>query len=492
MIFLYEECGELAPYITLSHCWGRISMMKTTKANYNQRRAGMRLSQFPATFQDTIQIARALHIQYVWIDSLCIFQDDQLDWEEQSALMATIYSNCYLNLAATHSPNSNGGLFLERWIPSFDAELGSERHSITSHPVLFQGAANIFVRRSFVNAHIDMLISDGGDRLYSVDESAPLVTRAWAYQERLLSPRAINFHSAELTWDCGGSGGFCFDCECGHLKTQSFALEDFNVLDKERFVGESASAVTKEEALITWLDIVVHFSKLRLTFTQDRLPAIAGIAKRAANIIQSGYLAGLWEADIARGLVWRADYAPEEGHYLENIADVGTRADPYRAPTWSWASIDLNADRACSKWISYQFAYDTATVGAFCVDGRFKVLGYECDTAGANVYGCVTGGHLFVKGAVIVMTFTYDRFYDMAEHGDGSYYFDFNIFEKGHAYIPEGDNIIVLLVGGQGQNCIAILLVAAKKELGKYERVGIAGMEEKDFKLAEEMVIDIV
>lgn len=149
----------------------------------------MQLSQFPAMFQDTIQIARALHIQYVWIDSLCIFQDDQLDWEEQSALMATIYSNCYLNLAATYSPNSNGGLFLERWIPSFDAELGSERHSITLHPVLFQdstmgGAANIFVRQSLVNAHIDMLISDGGDRLYSVVESAPLVTRSWAYQER--------------------------------------------------------------------------------------------------------------------------------------------------------------------------------------------------------------------------------------------------------------------------------------------------------------------
>jgi hypothetical protein len=472
-------------------------MMKTTKANYNQRRAGMSLSQFPATFQDAIQMTRALHVQYLWIDSLCIVQDNKLDWEEQSALMATIYSNCYLNLAATHSPNSNGGLFFERWIPSFDAELGPERHSITSHPVLFQdnttgGAANIFVRRSLANAHIDMLITDGGDRLYSVVESAPLVTRAWAYQERLLSPRTINFHSAELTWDCGGSRGFSFDCECGQLKTQSFELGDFSVLDKMHFVGEAATALTKEEALITWLDVVVHFSKLRLTFTQDRLPAIAGIAKQVANITQSGYLAGLWEADIARGLVWRADFAPEEGHYLENIADVGTRADPYRAPTWSWASIDLIADRACSKWISYQFAYDQVESGLFWVDERFKLLGFKCDTAGANPYGRVTGGHLLVKGAVIVMTFTYDGFYDMAEHGDGSYYFDFNIFEKGNTYISEGENVIALLVGGQGQNCSAILLVPAKKEFGKYERVGIAGMEEKDFKLAEEMVIDIV
>jgi hypothetical protein len=280
----------------------------------------------------------------------------------------------------------------------------------------------------------------------------------------------------------------CFDCECGQLKTQSFDLDDFNVLDKERFVGEAATAATKEEALRTWLDVVVQFSKLRLIFTQDRLPALAGIAKQVANITQSAYLAGLWEADIARELLWRADHAPEEDHYLENIADVGTRADPYRAPTWSWASIDLIADRACSKWISYQFAYDKG----LWVDERFKVLGYKCDTTGANPYGCVTGGHLLVEGAVIVMTFTYEWFYDMAEYGDGSYYFDFNIFEKGNTYIPETGNVIALLVGGQGQDCSAILLVPAKKEFGKYESVGIAGMKEKDFKLAEEMVVDIV
>jgi len=98
-----------------------------------------------------------------------------------------------------------------------------------------------------------------------------------------------------------------------------------------------------------------------------------------------------------------------------------------------------------------------------------------------------------VKGAVIFMTFTYDSFYDLCHIvSDGSYYFDFDIFDKDNAYISEGETVIAMLVGWQGEDGSAILLVPAKKEVGKYERIGIMEVKQKDFEDAKEMVIEII
>ena len=50
---------------------------------------------------------------YIWIDSLCIVQDDQKDWEVESARMATIFEGSELTIAATDSPDPEDGLFLD-------------------------------------------------------------------------------------------------------------------------------------------------------------------------------------------------------------------------------------------------------------------------------------------------------------------------------------------------------------------------------------------
>ncbi|KAF4628861.1 hypothetical protein G7Y89_g9289 [Cudoniella acicularis] len=522
-VFLYETCREISPYVALSHCWGTIQMIQTTKANYDHRKIGISWSELPATFKDAITITRALHIQYLWIDSLCIIQGDSLDWEEQSALMTDIYANCYLNLAATHSPDSTGGLFFKKWIPSVhNNSIQRDRHSVKSQAIFsFQtGFVNdvmdvgkVFVRRSLENAHIDVLITEGGARDYNVVESAPLLTRAWAYQERLLSPRTVNFHSAELTWDCGSK----FNCECGQLFSRDMG-DKFNmviqVLPKFCFVGERLD-IDPDMMFTTWLDVVTHFSKLKLTFLQDKLPALVGIAKRIATQYQSEYLAGLWQADIARGLLWKVNYAP--GERLYDRETISTRAYPYRAPTWSWASVDMVDYRPCSVWIGYDWAvrvWDN-------IDERFEVLEWKCDVAGANPYGCVTDGHLLVTGAALTTTLCYngtrsssidentdleheewadlDLIFDWhLEMHDKSfkhfafYYFDYDIRDEGPSYIPEGATIIALLIGLEGRQGYAIILTPSKRSAGKYERIGIILVDIEDFESAEEMVLHII
>ncbi|KAI0159720.1 heterokaryon incompatibility protein-domain-containing protein [Xylariaceae sp. FL1272] len=63
------------------------------------------------TFQDAVDICQKLQIDYIWIDSLCIIQDDDKDWREQSVQMADIFENAHLTIAATKSPDGNGGCY---------------------------------------------------------------------------------------------------------------------------------------------------------------------------------------------------------------------------------------------------------------------------------------------------------------------------------------------------------------------------------------------
>ena len=92
MVRLYETEQELAHYTTLSHCWGKKHIVTTTKATLEQRKLEVPWLLLSRTFQDAITITRELGIRYIWIDSLCIIQDDKEDWERVSAKMAEIYS----------------------------------------------------------------------------------------------------------------------------------------------------------------------------------------------------------------------------------------------------------------------------------------------------------------------------------------------------------------------------------------------------------------
>ena len=69
-------CGN---YITLSHCWGNESPFTTQHSSMESRKQGIKLDELPKTFQDAICITRELGVKYLWIDSLCICQDDKGD-----------------------------------------------------------------------------------------------------------------------------------------------------------------------------------------------------------------------------------------------------------------------------------------------------------------------------------------------------------------------------------------------------------------------------
>lgn len=74
-------------YAALSYCWGSPndgkSQLCTNKDSLEARKGGIKESSMPPVLRDAIQVCRSLSVQYLWIDSLCIIQDDITDWERE-------------------------------------------------------------------------------------------------------------------------------------------------------------------------------------------------------------------------------------------------------------------------------------------------------------------------------------------------------------------------------------------------------------------------
>jgi hypothetical protein len=94
------------PYTTLSYCWGgaQDSSLKTTNLQkYEDPLFGINIANLPKKLQDAILVTRRLGIRFLWVDSLCIVQDDPNDWKREAATMCHVYQNSHLTIAALKS-----------------------------------------------------------------------------------------------------------------------------------------------------------------------------------------------------------------------------------------------------------------------------------------------------------------------------------------------------------------------------------------------------
>lgn len=94
MIRLKETRKQSGQYVTLSHCWGKSGIDAQTKTTSKTMGDKMRVflaSSLSQSFQDAIYIARRLGFEYIWIDALCIIQDDRDDWCREASQMAEVY-----------------------------------------------------------------------------------------------------------------------------------------------------------------------------------------------------------------------------------------------------------------------------------------------------------------------------------------------------------------------------------------------------------------
>jgi hypothetical protein len=311
-VCLKETNEERAPYITLSHCWGSVQPLITTISTFHSHKDGIEWPLLPKTFQDAITITRGLDIRYIWIDSLCIVQDDEEDWAAESVKMATIYENSYLTIAATAATGGTSGCFTIR-----DSEAKLRHSHQIRAPTETQQA--IYVRRSPRSVHEGL-----GPEILGYGNEMPLTGRGWTLQENLLSRRVLNMCGEEMVWECNT-----------HTKCECTKMDDFGGSFKHNFTRIVCNEVAHPNVFIEMWDLVLaRYLARNLTFQKDRLTAIEGVAQKLVST-RPGLgkcVVGHWEAWLLAGLLW---FVGVDGIFMHDGRDTGSVAPP----TWSWASL---------------------------------------------------------------------------------------------------------------------------------------------------------
>ena len=175
-------------YVTLSHRWGQASIFRLTKDTFTGLRDGFDSSILPQTFQDAMAFAkRNLKIRYMWIDSLCIFQDadDCSDWIKEAAQMHRVYEHAYCNLSATGGEDSSVGLYRPRRTDS----LCHVEVDLTFSILDPQASPTRYAMLDYFYWEKEL-------------SKCPLHYRGWVVQERLLARRVLHFCRNELIWEC--------------------------------------------------------------------------------------------------------------------------------------------------------------------------------------------------------------------------------------------------------------------------------------------------
>ena len=111
------ERNERGFYATLSYRWGSKVPLRTTQRTLKRHMQSLEFQNLPQTFQDAIRVTRLLGIRYLWIDSLCIIQDDHQDWLNQAAEMGSIYQHSLVTIAVHSAQNSSEGFLWRRTVP---------------------------------------------------------------------------------------------------------------------------------------------------------------------------------------------------------------------------------------------------------------------------------------------------------------------------------------------------------------------------------------
>jgi hypothetical protein len=296
------------------------------------------LALLPKTIQDAIQVTRMLGIEYLWVDSICIVQDDSDDFQKESVNMGKIYQQALFTIAATSARKSSEGLFRPRLT---DVEISSKKPHCVRLPSGGSGEMrdDILLKLQGYPDHQTLRKFD------SELSNCAWSKRGWVVQERLLSRRILHYASEQLFWEC--QEGVFAESTLGPLPESSLVHSKrsmFNRIVRETTLAARRTAsshqlqtlrataylsldkisdafgVTRwsvEEARHRfWERVVQTYNVCDLTYETDKLPAISGLAREIGVFTRQTYFQGVWLEDIARGLYW---HGPDKKAQLRRI-----------------------------------------------------------------------------------------------------------------------------------------------------------------------------
>lgn len=305
-------------YVTLSYTWGEVQGLKTTLKNIDRlkRSGSLNLDQSPSipqTVHDAIKVTQFLGERYLWVDSLCIVQDNKAAFYHDLNAMHLIYANSILCLVALAGTDGNHGL---RCIEGVSA-----------------------APRSVKQVTLDM---PDGEKLSNFKDPCPpgerdepeesrppgtrYIERGWTYQEFAFAPRRLVFTDGPLRWAC----------QC-----VKWGEEQAHEIESDHLVHMPFTFWMKRRcpSLQTLLGLVAsEFNQRHFRFQGDALRAFLGIQNYLSGLFLGGLNYGLPELFFDIALAWRPKTSGKHGDMKRRVTQVDSLHGQDYLQSWSWMS----------------------------------------------------------------------------------------------------------------------------------------------------------
>lgn len=255
-------------YACLSYVWGGASTLKTELHNLDSLMLEGSLyihrDDIPRTIRDAISLTEQLGIPYIWIDALCIVQDDEVSKHDQIQAMAGIFANAYVTLIAGNGWDANHGL---RGI---------------------QGVTEPRHLSSFLKSNLRENLQPYSSKWYS---------RGWTFQEMVFSPRKIMFQYQLAVWECNQATWD--ESSLTGISTTSLNSTQFSISPWKSQIQLSPWPDVRQ-----YVSLVHEYTTRKLTYGEDGLNAISSLLSVMCGSFWGGFVSGLPEMFFNEALLW--------------------------------------------------------------------------------------------------------------------------------------------------------------------------------------------
>ena len=302
---LYDE------YFTLSYVWGGTSSLQATMENIDLLQQPNALTNLqtllPQVIRDAMEVTRQLGARYLWVDSLCIEQDNLDHKAEQIGLMDKIYLASRLTLVALTGESG-------------ESSLPGVRPGTACNP---RASATIDEKRLFLRPPC----------LFEFFDSTTYETRGWTLQERCLSPRLLMFTHHAWYYHCHGtmiSNGDWWQ-QKGHAEYRDLfgtlnLLRDSDLGHRKRFPPDS-----RVSEYYRYEELVQIYTSRRLSYQSDALNAVSALLASMSRKMASAFLCGLPEQFLELALLWTPSSRTSDP-LKRNVSADGAAL----FPSWTW------------------------------------------------------------------------------------------------------------------------------------------------------------
>ncbi|KAK0667689.1 heterokaryon incompatibility protein-domain-containing protein [Cercophora samala] len=279
-------------YATLSYVWGQGKKFKTVKSNVASLEKPQALvsleydSQLPATIKDAMQVMREIGMRYLWVDSLCIVQDEPESTEALIKAMDMVYGAADLVIMAAGSEHADAG------IAGVHPGTRGTNQAVEEIAPGFRLAAR--------------------SRYQDALQKAPYSQRAWTFQESHFAPRTLIFINGCAVFRCRNNDAW---------QEHVFELE-------EEITGTKTSLRFDNNDIGKYEGLLQGYSERLLSFQSDVYHAFAGVSRQIKCQMDTDICHGLPTIYFDWFLLWR----PLSLHSRRLSQVTGQPV----GPSWSW------------------------------------------------------------------------------------------------------------------------------------------------------------